>query len=160
MLSQFKLVPADQKTYKMFKLILIATFVAAALAVEVPVTPCAGHPEATSFSIPECSALPCEISVGQTITLDIQFATNSLTTSMPVFAMVTSGGREFPFELPTGDACAAANPACPAPAGNMNVRFPVTISGVNAGDETSVRVQFNNQAGAVLACGTVSTTFV
>ena len=143
----------------MFKLILVAALVASAAAIDV--TLCPGQPGPASFAIRECPSTPCDVAVGQSLTLDIGLNVVSATTTLPVFAIVTSGGREFPFDLPTGNACAALNgSSCPLAPGTHRVTFPITIEGVNAGDETTVRVQFNDDAGNTVACGSVTTTFV
>lgn len=143
----------------MFKFFLIAAFVACAFANNVDFEECPGLPAPISFGIPECNSDPCVIRVGQTITLVIGINVASQTTSMPVTATVTSGGVSFDFPLPTGDACAAVSTGCPLTPGNYLVTFPVTIAGVNAGTETSVRVQINNQNNAPIACGSITTTF-
>lgn len=144
----------------MFKYVLVAALVAVASANYIDVTPCPGQPEARSLNIPECTSSPCVVEVGQTLTLIIGVDIAEQTTSMPVSVIVTSGGREFPFDLPSGDACAAVPNGCPLSAGSIaSVVFPVTIAGVNPGDETNVRVHINNQNGNTVACGSINTTF-
>lgn len=145
----------------MFKyVILAAALVASAFSANIEFNACPGQPGPVSLAIPECSAQPCNIAVGEIITLLIGINVQSETTSLPVFAMVTAGGTEVPFDLPSGEGCNAIAGGCPLAPGYHMVTFPVRVEGVTAGVETSVRVQFNNQAGQTVACGIVNTSFV
>lgn len=152
----------------MFKLFLIAAFVAttafaSSIDFELCPTPdgTAGTlPGPISFAIPEClNGSPCDVAIGQTVTLLIGVYVPEAVTAMPVQATVSVGGASFDFPLPHGDACFAIATGCPQTAGNYLIEFPTTLQGVDPGTEATVQVKINNQAGRVLACGIVTTTF-
>lgn len=150
----------------MFKFLLIAGFVATALATSIPFDLCP-TPEGTagtlpgpaSFAIPECSGIPCGIAVGQNVTLLIGIYVDEPVTSLPVKAQISVGENTVDFPLPNGDACFAIATGCPQTAGYYMINFPTSLRGVDAGTAVTVRVQINNQAGRVIACGSVTTTF-
>lgn len=70
------------------------------------------------------------------------------------FVIPTSQGS-FEFPLSNADACNAIVGECPQERGEYIVVFPVELAGVPPGEEATVRVQINNQAGQVVACGAV-----
>lgn len=151
----------------MFKFFLIAACVATAMATSIPYELCP-TPEGTagtlpgpvSFAIPQCSGLPCSIAVGQPVTLLIGIYVDGPVNSLPTKAFLTVGDHdEFEYALPTGDACSAIPTGCPQAAGNYLITFDTALQGVNPGTDAIVRVKINNDAGRVIACGIVSTTF-
>lgn len=152
----------------MFKLFLIAAFVATtAFASSIDFDLCPA-PEGTagtlpgpiSFAIPQCpNGSPCEVAIGQDVTLLIGIYVPEAVTSLPVVATVIVGEDQFQFPLPNDDACFAIATGCPQAAGNYLVDFPTTLRGVTPGSTATVRVNITNQSGRVIACGSVTTTF-
>lgn len=150
----------------MFKFLLLAGFVATALAASIPYDLCPA-PEGTagtlpgpaSFAIPECEGSPCEIAVGQNVTLLIGIYVDEPVTALPVKATITVDGNTFDFPLPNGDACFAIATGCPQAAGYYMINFETSLRGVEPETAATVKVNINNQAGRVIACGSVTTTF-
>lgn len=139
--------------------LVAAALVACISATAIPVELCPGLPGPVSFDIPECTGLPCDVSVGQRITLLIGIDVPGAVTALPVTAQIIVGSNVIDYELPTGDACSAIATGCPQAAGKYMVTFPVTLDGVPSGTDATVRVQINDQDGNGIACGNVSTTF-
>lgn len=139
--------------------LVAAALVACVSAVAIPWDECPDLPGPVSFDIPECVALPCDVSIGQRVTLLIGIDVPGPVTSLPVAATITVGSDTINYPLPTGDACAAIATGCPQAAGKYLVSFPVTLDGVPAGTEATVNVQIDDQDGNVIACGNVSTLF-
>lgn len=118
-----------------------------------------GFPGPTSFDIPECTSYPCDISIGDEITLNIGIYATRAVTSLPVHALVITENGSFDFPLPNGDACYAIEGGCPQASGEYLVSFPVKIQGLQSGTTATVRVQIDDEQEDVVACGSITTTF-
>lgn len=139
----------------MFKFVLIAAFVAAASAVDVPFTSCAGWPTPTRVQIPECNTWPCGMGLGDSFTIEFGIRVNQLTAALPTDVTVTNDGVDFTFPLPNGNACyALTDGACPLAAGDYTVQFPVTLHSIPSG-RSDIRVQMTDGAGNNVGCALV-----
>lgn len=143
----------------MQKFIVLAVLVAAVAAVDIPFDTCPGQPGPLSFNIPECSAYPCGLSVGDSVTMNIGIRVSGAVSRLPTTATVITPAGSAEYPLPNGDACYAISGGCPTAAGDYLVSFPVTLSGIPAGVPTTIRVNIADDAGNTVACGSVDTSF-
>lgn len=144
----------------MTRIFCFLAFFAISATARIPFDICEeGFPGPTSFDIPECTTLPCDIYVGDVITLNMGIYVDRAVTSLPVRATITTDDESVDFPLPSGNACHAIANGCPTAAGDYMVSFPVKVSGLNPGTTATVRVQIDGDENDVVACGSITTTF-
>lgn len=146
----------------MFKfLAIVAALVATVAAIDLTYNDCsAGQPSFEYVRVPECSAVPCGLGQGDTITVKIGVQLPNAVTRLPVRAFIVTANGEEAYDLPTGDACYAVQGGCPLSAGAHEVSFPVTINdAIPSNVETVIRVELDDDAGNSVGCGAVTTTF-
>lgn len=118
----------------MLRSVVFATLFLLAAAIEIPFQLCGGLPGPTSVSIPQCADFPCDISTGESFTLNFNILTTQRVQQLLTSVTLLHNGEEFKFPLPTGDACnvLVAN-KCPLEAGEYTLSFPVIPEGVTLG---------------------------
>lgn len=144
----------------MIRIFSFLTFFVITATARIPFDKCEeGFPGPTSFDIPECTTLPCDIYVGDVITLNIGIFVDRAVTRLPVQATIITDEETFDYPLPSRDACHAIVNGCPTAAGNYMVSFPVKVAGLEPGTTATVRVQIDDDMEDVVACGSITTTF-
>lgn len=152
----------------MFKFFLLAACVATCFATSIPFDPCYDSqtpnpellPAPVSINIAECPGIPCGFAIGQNVTVVINVYVDKPVTTIPVFTSIQLGN--YGFALDPFEGCSHIAVGCPKTAGHYNLIIPTTLEeeGVVAGEEVVVRMRFNDDIGGVIACASVTTTFV
>lgn len=150
----------------MFKLILIAACVATCIASSIPFDLCEDHlgsgylPGFSNLEVPECIATPCNLQLGQNVTIILTISVGAPVTILPVYVVVTTD--DMGFGMDPFDVCAAMATGCPQVAGTYKITLPITIQdeALVAGKATTVRARIDDQDNVTVACGSITTTFL
>lgn len=144
----------------MLRYLLFVALSATPILARIPFDYCEeGYPGPTSFDIPECESLPCDIRLGDEITMNIGIYVSRAVQRLPVRATIITEDGSFDFPLRSGDACQAIENGCPKEPGEYLISFPVKIEGLEPGTRSTIRVQIDDDQEEVVACGSISTVF-
>lgn len=144
----------------MFRRSLMFLALVATVAARIPYYLCKeGYPALTSFDIPACTSLPCDIHIGDKITMNIGIYVKRAVAELPVRVTIFDNEGFVDIPMPCGDACHAIKNGCPKKAGDYLISLPVQIKGFKPDTKATVRVQIKDDLSDVVACGAITATF-